>query len=762
MRTLGRLGEQVCWGLGALLLLGIVAHAAGNSEQAQRYVDFCRAGRAEALRPDACPFSPAAVVMRVGTQPQKLAQFIKDRVAYEPSFGIVRGAEGTLAAQAGGDWDRANLLKAVLAEAGYAAEFRVVQRTDAQAQAVVDAWLKGATPLAVLFGGGEAAKSVLHPAGDLLRRFGIPLRNIEMQQAREQARWRGILDEAFDAAAVQTPWIEKMLADGGQKAQAFEAWRAQLIAAARQRVVLKLAGGGMILDVSPDAAPLTEGEVNAASGMSQPPKEVLATVAVQLLMSVSGQDSAHPIVLLSRTMPLGGLFRQPIRLEIVPGDAAASAKPAATWTTADWYGFVSGFKTFQAIVHVGQQSQASQAFDLEGNVHQVDSDGRIAGAKQMGGAVMGGFGSALGGGDEEQTPKTHIESLVMRLTLTLPGEKPLVRQRMIYGTLRPGMSPVYTADMLVSGGPVGAGSMAWMLTDAVTHNAPILAALWSSDDPARFGDIGQPMRMPVMLYQWQYGRAALADRLLKEQSSLTAVGEPSIVLHTTQLRVDDKARMIWRRAAVDVVCDGLRIVPRSESAVAAAVRANINGGVGATVLESVLLRRIDPSASLKGVYAVSEDGRAGGQAALLTSAEAVMTNAKPSALVQWALATNPEQGVLLFPIAGRPDAWWCINPATGQTIGRGDGGEGQSAMEYLQVLKMNLSNLKCMLSFAGSFVGGANSASTAAAWMACVTGADNPGSYVGAVGNVQDIFGVGGGLAACGDILGGAWDISQL
>jgi hypothetical protein len=46
--------------------------------------------------------------------------------------------------------------------------------------------------------------------------------------------------------------------------------------------------------------------------------------------------------------------------------------------------------------------------------------------------------------------------------------------------------------------------------------------------------------------------------------------------------------------------------------------------------------------------------------------------------------------------------------------------------------------------------------------MACVTGADNPGSYIGAVGNVQDVFGVGGGLAACGDVLGGAWDVSQM
>jgi hypothetical protein len=721
-------------------------------------VQFCEAGRRVVLRPDACPFTPAAVVMRVGTDPAALAAFVKEHVAYEPSLGIVRGAEGTLAAQAGGDWDRANLLKAILAEAGYAARFEMSRRTEAQARAVVEAFLKGKTPMGALFAGGRGDHSPKHPAADLLGRFGIPLKNVEMRRMREEARWTGMLDEAFDAGAVGAPWIEKQLAEAGRKGQAFEAWRAELMKGAGERVAVVV--GKQVLDLSPDA-PMDQGTLVRI--LDQSPKDRVGSFSIQLLMSVSGQDPNHPITLLARTDPLENLFRRPIRLEIVPADAAAAAKPAAAWTKEDWYRFVSGFKQFQAIVHVGAESRASQAFDLEGNVHAVDSDGRIAGAKQLGGGVMSGFGGALGGGTATEKPKTHIESLVMRMTLTLPGEKPIVRDRFIFGPLRPGMSPVCTADALVAGGPVGAGPMAWMLTDAVTHNAPIQARLWSSDDPGRFGDIGEPMRMPVMLSQWQYGRMALADRLLKADPSLTAVGGPSIVLRTTQLKVDEKAMRVSQRAALDVVLDGLRIMPRTESAVAAAVRANIYNGVGSTVLESVLLRKIDPAAGTKGAFAASEAARANGEKGSLMSADdAAAGKIKSPALVEWALQRNAEPGLLLFPGSDSPTAWWHIDPATGATIGRGDGGEGQSAMEYAQTVKMNLSNLKCMLSFANSFITGGSNAAGAAAWMACVTGADNPGSYIGAVGNGQDVVEVGGGLAACGDIRGGAWDVSQM
>ena len=115
---------------------------AGPRPSVVRYLEYAKAVQAEILRDDLCPYAPAAVVMRIGSDPEALAAFVRERIAYEPYLGVQRGPGGTLAASAGSDWDRALLLRALLARAGFAARLRVLERTGEEAAAVVDAFLK--------------------------------------------------------------------------------------------------------------------------------------------------------------------------------------------------------------------------------------------------------------------------------------------------------------------------------------------------------------------------------------------------------------------------------------------------------------------------------------------------------------------------------------------------------------------------------------------------------------------------------------------
>ncbi len=85
-------------------------------------------------------------------------------------------------------------------------------------------------------------------------------------------------------------------------------------------------------------------------------------------------------------------------------------------------------------------------------------------------------------------------------------------------------------------------------------------------------------------------------------------------------------------------------------------------------------------------------------------------------------------------------------------------------MEYLQLVKLNLSNLKCCLAFMNSFMGGAGE-DAAKDWLMCMTGTDNPGSFVGWFGSVVDIYSVvkwGGLVDQIGDCLAGAYDLYGL
>jgi hypothetical protein len=213
------------------------------------------------------------------------------------------------------------------------------------------------------------------------------------------------------------------------------------------------------------------------------------------------------------------------------------------------------------------------------------------------------------------------------------------------------------------------------------------------------------------------------------------------------------------RHTVDVAFDGSTLLPRAAEKVEPAARANATLGIAATVLESGLLRVIDPATGARGAYVAFEEARAAGAQPLAIAAGADASGAKPPAIVAWSLTRNESGRALVFAGGGTNTAWWSVDPATGATIGRGDGGEGQSAIEYLQITKKNLDNLKCMVEFSNKIIRGESKKGTAQQWMMCMTASDNPGSGHGVPGAVENLYQQDMGLGKICDILGGAKDL---
>jgi hypothetical protein len=234
-------------------------------------------------------------------------------------------------------------------------------------------------------------------------------------------------------------------------------------------------------------------------------------------------------------------------------------------------------------------------------------------------------------------------------------------------------------------------------------------------DPAQYPK-NIAARMPEMLHEWLLARSELADRQLSLNPDLIMISGPAVSMWATQLLSAGENRQVKARTALDVVWDDLQLGPRNPTGASAAQRANVSLGVGTTTFEALLLRERTPPATILTALTGAE--------LLLAYETAESTTGEPSPLAAWGIENNETGRAVFFAGPGPVNTWWSIDPKTGATIGRGDGGEGQAAAEYGNVQKQNLNNLKCFLEALGGASGGD--------YVACMTGLDSKAGRMGA------------------------------
>lgn len=764
--------------LTALSLSAQPASADPAAKALARLENFAATVREQVLLPENEPFSPAQVIGRVGSSPMALADFVKNRIALEPYSGIQRGSAATLAAGAGNDWDRAVLLHELLALAGYSSRFILVDRSEDEMENAIAAFLQRKSPCEAFAFDRSVSEKDLPPPSAIFKQFGFDAKKRILLAQKNAEYWGETLDQAGTMTAKSATEVENVLTKSGLlEIPDFEEWHGRLLGKVRQTVLIEILNENSLkpLCLDPLIPSIDEERLAEAEKFEEVPEEFKATLTLRLILQTGKPDDLQNKTILEYSQAAGKLFHQPIQLQIAPVFEHPEKKPAQNWTAQEWAVNLAGFSSFQALLYLDDKIMTSDIFDLNGKTSIEVSDPNIDNAGQIGNAAQGLWGGMMtGGGDEpeadsESEPKV-LEAIVFELEMMIPDEEPILQRRILYGRLRSQVSPVCTIDLLVNESPIRPHVTAWMALEAFAANAPALVSVIRSTDPQRFASAAGLKRFPQMLHNWLSGRIALAGRSLRQNPDLAWLPGPACVMKAVSLKVASGSQEVSAEVALDVAFDLQTLVPRHKTAVKQAFAANIALGFAETALEAVLLGQKDPNAATGGPVADWQAARTAGELPKIFAADFAAEDIAENftELAGQAIAEHETGKLVISPRQKNSRTWWSIDPVSGRTLGRGDGGQGQAMTEYNKALKASMDNLKCMLGVMKGKLQGKDPNANAAGWMGCITQADNPGSYVGAAGGVmslskiKDTAEAGDIIAQVGDCLAGAWEVYQL
>lgn len=712
------------------------APAAGAAEHAQQQVGAILAKLAkiasrELAKPDADPSDVKTKAMELGGDPQKIFRFVRDEIRYEPYRGVLRGAAGALLARSANSFDKSLLLQSMLQANGVACRLVKGELAAEKAAALVEAYLKADSLVGPLAEAGkdpgsrdaEATKFIQSVAAET----GLDVNALTQGLDADRARIKVVTDEAWAKVEREIVPLRNRLADAGVKiGQSFEAARKELQARAMQHAWVEVqdpANSGSWIALDPSFAGSEQGTAHTTGQPLEltPSDEHAVTVRLVYRRATDGGAPEDKELINVPIAAHHGGFHFP-QLVINPADPLPPPSQLAGMTPEQLIKMMAGIKKFQPALRVGAESYYGQVFDLKGNLFAVATDGRIAGASEIGGAAGGLFGGgALGGSGppkDDDGPGNFLELSVV-IEMTAPGQEPATQKRVLLSagdvTGDHRKSPMMTWDMLVQPQPMGEK---WVANRSVRTLLAALAPMVSVYDKERMApqDLdaltrARPEPFSGLLMSMALMRERAIARQLKENGGVTALWEaPFVAIAERTFCMNGKSGHACGNTNIDLVDNPLRFAARRDDAGAAAAEAALRQGVFDTVAEALSLRESlnRPGAMTQvGVYSPIDDfarARAAGDKLGVFTAVSGTTPPQELALAEvdraWVARHERPGKIIVAPSqasADQPTAgWWSIDPVTGSAVGRGPGGRGAALSEKAIITNL-VSFAACMV-----------------------------------------------------------------
>lgn len=611
-------------------------------------------------------------------------RFVADEVRYEPYAGILRGAQGTLAARAGNSVDKALLLGALFDASLIPYRFARGPLDEATVTRIADAM---ATDLA---GARQAALEPLARGADQVPAAASPAPGLDGSPATDEQDAEAIATKGalrFELARSRVRATVTMLSDalGGASVTLASGDGVSLPAAEiADHTWVQVANGTAWMDLDPTLPATRAGTAltTPSESIDELPDDLRYGVRFEVLVERVQGDQLVTNTVLTDDESADQLAGHAVMF----GHVTPSSLKRLGVTLNSLLG--DGWIDYRPTLDIGTRSivaNGTVAFPVAGGPTDV-------------------FGSETSPGAGPVDGEATAEWL--RITVTPPGSDPEVARRTVFDRLpadirRSGTSaissvePIALVDLDGSGEtdyPPMRGVKAFAIATGPTSALPVLTA---SDDG-----------LGMFALAYHDLRDALGADIALDEGARTFINGPNIVSVSVDVDPGATAADIrgHARVGLDIWLRNHGVLPLLGSSMAPA-NAQLVAGVMDHVaerfaLEALADRRDAPPAEV-GVGAVFEAAAAEGVPTI------VLRGTVPEVLPYGPLAVGSIEAavaagdVVVIParsvVLGGSEriGWWTVDPRTGATTDTMDDGTGAAAGEYSYTVRTRLGQITC-------------------------------------------------------------------
>ncbi|MGB2716151.1 MAG: hypothetical protein WBC51_18360 [Vicinamibacterales bacterium] len=631
-------------------------------------------------------WDPEYVVQEVGTEPERLSQWVRDNTSWIPYRGVLRGPIGVLMDRQGNSLDRSLLLATLLQKAGHSVRLAQYNLTEYAATEILPRLLAERV---------QAFDEPMEVQGDLAAEIDAATRRYQLQPAAiEQTlktemetvdRTMLLLDERVAGqtarllSAVRVP-------DGSQE------WTERLrfaMGALQEHWWIQWDDGTQWIDLDilePDsrtslAAPSPSKTVALNEAESLPRHEI----ALRVVSEHWSGGSLSERRVLEHVLRPAELLGQQVVLQFFPSELPSEQDPIKSETA--FRERLLQQTTWGAALIVG--TSVVQAATLR--------DGSDQPAQQKGGPFGALGGSAAAALDRSQPPAVFTAAWI-EYEIRSPGRDPNVVRRAVFDLLGPAAratSPVplvppdharrmsrslaltTRTEILPIGFALAPEFLAHLAAQSVLNNRELLHRLARG---------GLPSQSELMLFERATPAPSPLYALALARIEWSGLGERTFIdrpnIFTRHRLLAMNGESIARIDATDIVSNEIGVSLTTDDAFAA----RLEQGVLDTNAEALLLKGDHVGGNTGGAFAVSSDWLT-----LTVGSKDAVDNLRLSEDARRAITRDLETGFdVVVPRApvrdpsGEFTGWWRIDRRTGDTLGVAENGWGQAGERAVQ------------------------------------------------------------------------------